>query len=304
MGTNVVFRSVESVNNRIDYLKRRGIPFKVYSSQYSTVIESNGQKIRYVTQVYENKVFMASRMLQTDIKESEKLDSILEGFWNTKNYDSMPGLEPKSYGRVINIDISGAYPQCLKNHKLSNDRSFQFLMDLKKKERLPAIGMIAKRTIVYEYEGGECVNVYEENGKYQKVFQFIVYQINQVMTACKEIAGDFYIMHWVDGIFLLKNTPKEVIYRIEDVLRAAQYNYKFEKIDSFVVVRDDQNISIEMTKNGTEKRYKFIDNNMLNLYNRIAQRLNNDIPYIAGNISPDLQRSDSGESEFFEDWIA
>jgi hypothetical protein len=85
--TSVVFRSVESVNNRIDYLKRKGIKFKVYSSQYSTVIESNGQKIRYVTQVYDNRVFMCSKMLQNHLRDSD-IEYIQSATWNTKNYDS------------------------------------------------------------------------------------------------------------------------------------------------------------------------------------------------------------------------
>lgn len=301
--TSVVFRSVESVNNRIDYLKRRGIKFKVYSSQYSTVIEANNQKIRYVTQVYENRVFMCSKMLQSHLKDSD-IDYILNGSWNTKNYDSMPGLKPGNYGKVINIDISGAYPNCLKNHGLTNERVYDFLMELGKKERLPAIGMIAKKTMVYEYESGECINVYEENGKYQKVFQFLVYQINQLMEKAKQIAGKYYLMHWVDGIFLERFTPKDIIVDIEKVLKEGNYKYKFEKVDKFEIIRKDQNIEIVMRKNGVNKQYKFIDNNMLNLYNRIAKRLNDDLPYNDGNISLDLQRSDSGEIEFFTDWIA
>lgn len=302
--TSVVFRSVESVSNRIDYLKRRGIPFKVYSSQYSTIIESNGQKIRYVTQIYDDRVFKASRMLQSHLKTAEKTPLILDGSWNTKNYDSSPGLAPGEYGKIVNIDISGAYPYCLLNHGLASEKVFAFLMDLDKKQRLPAIGMIAKKTMVYEYDKGECLNVYEEIGKYQKVFQFIVYQINQVMEQCKEIAGKYYLMHWVDGIFLHRFTPQRIINDIEAVLIEAKYKYKFEQVDSFNIVRNDQNIEILMKKNGVNKQYKFIDNNMLNLYNRIAKRLNDDLPYDSRNLPPDLQRSDSSEDEFFTDWIA
>ena len=301
--TSVVFRSVESVNNRIDYLKRKGIKFKVYSSQYSTVIESNGQKIRYVTQVYDNRVFMCSKMLQNHLRDSD-IEYIQSATWNTKNYDSMPGLKPGNYGKVINIDISGAYPNCLKNHGLTNDKVYSFLMDLGKKERLPAIGMIAKKTMVYEYDLGECLDVYEENGKYQKVFHYIVYQINKVMEACKQIAGKYYLLHWVDGIFLERFTPEHIVQEIKNVLDESKYVYKFEKVDKFEIIRKDQNIEIQMTKNGINKNYKFIDNNMLNLYNRIARRLNDDQPNNERNLSPDLQRSDSGPDEFFTDWIA
>jgi hypothetical protein len=69
-------------------------------------------------------------------------------------------------------------------------------------------------------------------------------------------------------------------------------------------MRKEQNIEIQMTKNGINKNYKFIDNNMLNLYNRIARRLNDDLPIDDRNLSPDLQRSRSGPDEFFTDWIA
>ena len=299
----VLQRSLEQVNEHIEYLNTRGIPFKVHSSQYSTVIDSNGVKVRYVTQVYDDRVFMCSRMIQGNLGK-RNIDYILKGHFSTNNYQSKKGLEPGNYGKVINIDISGAYPNCLYNEKLIDKKVYDFLMDLGKKERLPAIGMIAKKTLVYQYNGGSCVDVNEENGKYQKVFHFIVYQINELMKRLQRIAGEYYIMHWVDGIFLKKDCPKNIILKMVETLKADNYNYKFEKIDDFKVERDDDTLRIIMMKNGQLKDFKFMDQNMVNLYNKIAERLNNDALDLYADPSRDIQLSPGISHSDWQDFFA
>lgn len=300
--TTVLQRTVQEVNEHIDYLKSRKVEFKVHSSQYSTMIEANGVKVRYVTQIYDDRVFMCSRMIKSNLKNRD-IDWILKGNFSTNNYQTKPGLKPGSYGKVINIDISGAYPNCLINNKLIDPKTYSFLMDLGKKERLPAIGMIAKKSLIYEYKNGECVDVTEDNGEFQKVFHFVVYSINEIMRELKEIAADHYLMHWVDGIFLKARTPGFLIKQMEKVLEAANYKYKFEKIDDFTITRDEDLIQVQMIKNGIPKDFKFTDQNMVTLYNRIAEKLNGDVLDISGNLDRDIQLPAGVSSDDLKDWF-
>jgi hypothetical protein len=300
--TTVLQRTVQEVNEHIDYLKSRKVEFKVHSSQYSTMIEANGVKVRYVTQIYDDRVFMCSRMIKSNLKNRD-LDWILKGNFSTNNYQTKPGLKPGSYGKVINIDISGAYPNCLINNKLIDPKTYSFLMDLGKKERLPAIGMIAKKSLIYEYKNGQCVDVTEDNGEFQKVFHFVVYSINQIMRELKDIAADHYLMHWVDGIFLKARTPGFLIKQMEKVLETANYKYKFEKIDDFIITRDEDMIQVQMTKNGIHKDFKFTDQNMVTLYNRIAEKLNGDVLDISGNLDRDIQLPAGVSPDDFKDWF-
>lgn len=301
--TAVIQRTAEEVNNHVEYLKSRKIPFKVHSSQYSTTIDSNGVKVRYVTQVYDDKVFMCSRMIIANLKK-RNIDWILKGHFSTNNYNVKPGLKPGTYGRVINIDISGAYPNCLINNNLIDQKTYKFLMDLDKKSRLPSIGMIAKKSLIYSYVEGECINVTEDNGEFQKVFHFIVYTINELMIKLREIAGDYYLMHWVDGIFLRCNTPREIQKQLIDVLKSNNYNYKFEKISHFKIEREDQMIRVYMVKNGVVKDFKFSDENMLTLYNKIAAKLNDDALNLYADPIRDLQLSPGIQDDDFADWFA
>lgn len=300
--TTVLQRTVQEVNEHIDYLKSRKVEFKVHSSQYSTMIEANGVKVRYVTQIYDDRVFMCSRMIKSNLKNRD-IDWILKGNFSTNNYQTKPGLKPGSYGKVINIDISGAYPNCLINNKLIDPKTYGFLMDLGKKERLPAIGMIAKKSLIYEYKNGQCVDVTEDNGEFQKVFHFVVYSINEIMRELKEIAADHYLMHWVDGIFLKARTPGFLIKQMEKVLEAANYKYKFEKIDDFTITRDEDLIQVQMIKNGIPKDFKFTDQNMVTLYNRIAEKLNGDVLDISGNLDRDIQLPAGVSPDDLKDWF-
>lgn len=300
--TTVLQRTVQEVNEHIDYLKSRKVEFKVHSSQYSTMIEANGVKVRYVTQIYDDRVFMCSRMIKSNLKKRD-IDWILKGNFSTNNYQTKPGLKPGSYGKVINIDISGAYPNCLINNKLIDPKTYSFLMDLGKKERLPAIGMIAKKSLIYEYKNGQCVDVIEDNGEFQKVFHFVVYSINEIMRELKEIAADHYLMHWVDGIFLKARTPGFLVKQMEKVLENSNYKYKFEKIDDFTITRDEDLIQVQMIKNGIPKDFKFTDQNMVTLYNRIAEKLNGDVLDISGNLDRDIQLPAGVLSDDLKDWF-
>ena len=287
--TLTFYRSSEQVNNLLEALKDSKQEFKVHQSQYSTVIEVDGRKTRYVTQTYEDNVFKCSAMIRGNLNKSTRTQEILDSHFSTLNYNSKAGLEPGKYGKAINIDISGAYPQCLINNELIDDRTYRYLMDLDKKERLPAIGMIAKKSMIFHYKGGELLECVESVGKYTKVFQFIVQEINEIMKACIEIAGDFYIMHWVDGIFLKKFTPKIIVNKIQEYIISKGYKLKFEKIDRFNLSREDVFINIDMKKNGQIKTLRFADRNMVILQNTITAVLNGDLSNLHGSTTRNIQ---------------
>jgi hypothetical protein len=298
---NVLFRNADQVEQLVKFYNEQKVTFKVKHSQYSTTFDFGKEKIKFVTQTYGIRVFAANRALVKDIKSSPDTLELLTKYYSTDNYDVRNGLKPKNYGKVINVDIVGAYPNTLINNGLCTFETYKRLMKLPKKERLPAIGMIAKKATVFSYENGECTEWDVEVGEFANIFYFLIYEIDRIMKFCKEIAGEYYIMHWVDGIFLEHYTPRSILDEIQDFLKKHKYLYRFENISSFKVVREDDMLNFEITKNKELKSFKFADKRMNENYNEILNVLQNDTLFLQRDTTPDLQLPEGVQAADFQD---
>jgi hypothetical protein len=298
---NVLFRNADQVEQLVKFYNEQKVTFKVKHSQYSTTFDFGKEKIKFVTQTYGVRVFAANRCLVKDIKSSPDTLELLTKYYSTDNYDVRNGLKPKNYGKVINVDIVGAYPNTLINNGLCTQETYKRLMNLPKMERLPAIGMIAKKATVFSYENGECTEWDVEVGEFANIFYFLIYEIDRIMKFCKEIAGEYYIMHWVDGIFLEPHTPRQILENIQEFLKKHKYLYRFENISSFKVVREDDMLNFEITKNKELKTFKFADKRMNENYNEILNVLQNDTLFLQRDSTPDLQLPDGVQATDFQD---
>jgi hypothetical protein len=297
---NVLFRNADQVEQLVKFYNEQKVTFKVKHSQYSTTFDFGKEKIKFVTQTYGIRVFAANRCLVKDIKASPDTLELLTKYYSTDNYDVRNGLKPKNYGKVINVDIVGAYPNTLINNGLCTLETYKRLMSLPKMERLPAIGMIAKKATVFSYENGECIDWDVEVGEFANIFYFLIYEIDRIMKFCKEIAGEYYIMHWVDGIFLEHYTPRQILEDIQDFLKKHKYLYRFENISSFKVVREEDMLNFEIMKNKELKTFKFADKRMNENYNEILNVLQNDTLFLQRNTAPDLQLPEGVQAVDFQ----
>jgi hypothetical protein len=298
---NVLFRNADQVEQLVKFYNEQKVTFKVKHSQYSTTFDFGKEKIKFVTQTYGIRVFAANRCLVKDIKASPDTLELLTKYYSTDNYDVRNGLKPKNYGKVINVDIVGAYPNTLINNGLCTMETYKRLMNLPKMERLPAIGMIAKKATVFYYENGECTEWDVEVGEFANIFYFLIYEIDRIMKFCKEIAGEYYIMHWVDGIFLEPHTPRNILEKIQNFLKKHKYLFRFENISSFKVVREDDMLNFEIMKNKELKTFKFADKRMNENYNEILNVLQNDTLFLQRNTAPDLQLPEGVQAADFQD---
>lgn len=298
---NILFRNADQVEQLVKFYNEQKVTFKVKHSQYSTTFDFGKEKIKFVTQTYGIRVFAANRCLVKDIKSSPDTLELLTRYYATDNHDVRNGLKPKNYGKVINVDIVGAYPNTLINNNLCTIETYKRLMNLPKMERLPAIGMIAKKATVFSYENGECIEWDVEVGEFANIFYFLIYEIDRMMKFCKEIAGEYYIMHWVDGIFLEPYTPRQILEDIQAFLKKHKYLFRFENISSFKVVREDDMINFEIVKNKELKTFKFADKRMNENYNEILNVLQNDTLFLQRDTAPDLQLPDGVSAADFQE---
>jgi len=303
--TTIQYRNPQYIKNLIELYKREGVNFKVKHSTYNTEIHTEINVQKFITHEFDQRVFFAFSMIQGDLKKSNNLNRILEGTWKKTNYDSQNGLPNVSYKKAINLDITSAYPYCLYINGLISVKTFEFLMRLPKNERLPAIGMTAKKNTVITYEKGKAVEWDYNEHKYAQVFYFVINQITDLMEWAKDIAGDSFLFYWVDGIFLKPGVSKEKLKAIEAIFKEQGYYYKYEKVENLELKRVDDMIEISMLKKGEPKVYKFVDRNLSKNFFQLLKNLANekDTLQLPGTTARNIQLPEGISESDFDEWM-
>ena len=314
---NAFYRDGKTLKTWMDFLIETKQDFSVRSSTYSTTITlPNGNKLKFFKNKYEDHVFIANKLILKDMKEKKNLDDILKGDFKKINYDSKNGLGPFEGTNIINIDISSAYATTLANHGLITKKTFDFIQKLKKFERLPAIGMLARKSMVFTYQQGTCVDTEIDLSKDAQVFYFLIQKVEEAMQQAKAIADECYLFHWVDGIFIDGNIDKKKLVQIENVFKKCNYAIKYEQIDYLKIWREDDDIWVDMLKNGEQKLFSFIDRNLQKNVTALLEALANNYESkstthtlpgtddLHGDSTSDLQRSKTYDFIDREEWLA
>lgn len=256
-----MFRDLETVDNVIKLYQSMKMNFCVKNSSYSTVIETDTAQIRFITQVYSNAVFMAAQKIKADVTRSDLGKSIMAGTYCTANYDSANGQPDGKWSHIVNIDISSAYATCLLNSKLISQATYDFLQKIPKTERLPAMGMLARNQVVINFENGEPTTHTRDVAPTAQIFFYVISEINKIMQKAVQMAGDYFLFYWVDGIFLKYDIPVRQLSEIEALFLQRNYAVKYESVKDLEWKREDETVIITMNKNGEPKRYAFKDRN-------------------------------------------
>jgi hypothetical protein len=270
-----MFKNPQLQESIIKQYKEAGLDFQVKHSNYNTQIIGQESVIKFIQTEHSIKVFIAYNKIVADLKKSDKTVEILQGDWSTENFDSKNGLKPCSYKTVLNLDITSAYPYCLFINKLIGLDTFNYLMALPKNERLPAIGMIAKKSVWIDYQKGKATTWDVKTGEYANIFFFVIQQITDLMAWAADIAGDDFLFYWVDGIFLKPTISKKKLQEITGIFAEQGYYYKYENVKNFSVVRENDKLYINMIKNGDEKPYTMYDKNLARNFTKVLQQLEN-----------------------------
>jgi hypothetical protein len=258
----VFYRNHQLFLSWVKTLKEQKASFQVTHSKYSTsLILPDGSKVNFILNKYRDKVFIANKMVLKDLKQHPEYELIKNREHSKKNFHIVNGIGSCSYPEVINIDISSAYATTMFINGLVTEKTFSVLQSLEKHERLPVMGMLAKRSLVYNYEDGECTSTKLSLGENRQIFFHLIQKVEDTMQKCKEIAGDNYLFHWVDGVFIKNDIPVTDLQKIERLLSDMGYKYKYEKVINFDLKRQKSILTIQMTKNGEFKEYKFNDPN-------------------------------------------
>lgn len=253
-------RTTQAVMNAIRFLKLARQDFTVKQSTYTTIIEANGKKQKFIQQKRDNTSFIGFNKIKKDIDTYNFIEQIQnEPILSNPSiyYANRPYIEPVSYPTVINIDLTNAYPTTLKQTGGISTKTFNYLNHQKKTDKLASLGMLAARHDKFIYEKGILKTVESsEPSKYAAAFFYCVKWVDFLMLEAERIAGIDFLYFWVDGIYLNPMTPQPVIDEILNLFFEFGYSAKIEIVEDFHLTRRDNLLEINFLKTTFEKTKK------------------------------------------------
>lgn len=257
----VLPRTREIMGAQMDLLIKNKETFVVQHGTYTTRIEKRFGKMVFSNVRFRNKVFVAANMVKSDCLKSDRGPEILATQHFKKNFANADHFDSMYERKVLNIDIKGAYANCLFNNELICRKTYEYLTSLKKEERLPAVGMLARSHVKYFYHEGECTDVQPHRENTAELFFFLIAEIDIIMREIRFILGKYFIFYWVDGVFFRHDTPKELVKEVEDFLMELNYRYSYEVCTDFQYQNVDGQCRILLNKSGEMKEWNFCDSN-------------------------------------------
>lgn len=241
----------ENVRAFIAFVRSSGFPHKIKITNYTTEIQSDLFN-RYFMQTSRGKsCFAAYSKLKRDVAGVAPPD-IDKGKLHYFAHDFRKDLEPQT---VLNLDLKSAYATALYNAGCVSEDTALYLGKIPKLDRLAAVGMLASKKHVFEYdEKGKLSRYYKEVAPTENFFYLAVHLVQNIMDELKAICGQDYLFTWVDGIYF---KPREGL--ADELIKAAEeakYRCTLETLNNFRVSIGSKVIHIDFDKDGKEKRFK------------------------------------------------
>jgi hypothetical protein len=212
-----------------DISKNDGKYYLEQTTYTDTIIDQNQNKIIVAPNFTANNTFIASKKIISDYENSgiylENIPQSIIHYYNLNNNDFF-------FERAILIDINAAYPTALKNTGIISEETFNFLMRLKKIQRLKAIGMLASSKFIYEFEKGELISTRKtDRNKYADIYFYASYEIGEILQKCSVLNKNDFLFYWFDGIYIKPNW----IYAAEimNLLKENNFEYSVSWIENF-----------------------------------------------------------------------
>lgn len=254
---NNTFKLNNNFVHTLDKIINTGIPLEVSLGKYSCYIvtKNDNEKYKFITAMQSKLTFVGYAKILKDLKRpevdailSDMQDSVLE---SNNLYFSMGRYESKEYKNAVCVDLNSAYLQALFNLGLITSETKNWIeTKLTKKERLVAVGMLAKQKEIIHFSGKKIVQDYKEVSKLRYIFNAVIQEVNKVMLDVQNHFIDDFIAYWVDGIYLHNEF---IAFEVQEMFEKAGFPCKIEYLDDFKAEFKFTYMAYSYYKEGTYK---------------------------------------------------
>lgn len=236
-----------NAREHINYLIDIAANFILTSSNYTTGIEMDEMKDKYVRTMQTNRTFACFAKLKSQVKDKPVPEI---------DRDSLVYFQHNFKGNiyideVTNIDLKSAYATILFNDGFINKDTFEYILKSRKPERLASVGMLASRKKIFTFKGGAPIDEQEIISDKAGFFYYAVKRTSEIMADLKEVCRQNYLYTWVDGIYFHPNKKMQsgMIKHLAD----NNFHYSVDYLTEFEVSIKQENIVVTFKKDGKRK---------------------------------------------------
>jgi len=187
-----------NLQNHIDFLKNTNSNFTLENSTYTAKIITEKTIINFTTKNLSMKCFCAAQMIKSDISKSQ-IQKPNISVHDLEYFEQ--NLKSELIEKVVNFDITKAYPTLLFADGFITKKTFDYLCSVNKTERLAAIGMLARKKNITQFENGKPINTIIDRKNTSEYFFYLVDKTNKIIREIRENVKLRFLFSWVDGIY-------------------------------------------------------------------------------------------------------
>jgi len=214
----------ENLQNHVNLLKRNKANFTLENSTYTAKIITEKTIINFNSKNLGLKCFAAANMVKSDIEKS----GIKKPNVNIHELEYFAqNLKMESINKVLNFDITKAYPSILLADGFITENTFNYLCKISKTERLASIGMLARKKNITTFENGKPILNVIDRKETSEYFFYLVEKTNKIINEIRQKVNLRFLFSWVDGIYFEFQNEND-IFEAEKIVNEICNKYKLK----------------------------------------------------------------------------
>jgi len=255
-----------NLQNYIDFLKNTNSNFTLENSTYTAKIITEKTIINFTTKNLTMKCFIAAQMIKGDITKS-KIEKPKISVHDLEYFEQ--NLKSELIQKVVNFDITKAYPTILFADGFITKKTFDYLCSVNKSERLAAIGMLARKKNITTFENGKPINTTIDRKETSEYFFYLVDKTNKIIKEIRQNVNLRFLFSWVDGIYFEYSNENDLFAATKIVNEICKkYNLEFttEILTEYVSHFHNQFFQVYFNKGEKIKRFSIPSNEIRTNY--------------------------------------
>jgi hypothetical protein len=249
-----------NLQNHIDFLKNTKSNFTLENSTYTAKIITEKTIINFTTKNLTMKCFIAAQMIKGDINKSN-ISKPKISVHDLEYFEQ--NLKSELINKVVNFDITKAYPTILFADGFITKKTFEYLCNVNKTERLAAIGMLARKKNITTFENGKPINTTIDRKNTSEYFFYLVDKTNKIISEIRQKCKLRFLFSWVDGIYFEYSNENDLFAATKTVNEICEtYKLKFttEILTEYVSHFHNGFFQVYFNKGETVKRFSIPSN--------------------------------------------
>jgi len=154
-------------------------------------------------------------------------------------------IPESKFENVIEIDINQAYWETAFKLGVISESLYKeggkSSKKISKIGRLISLGSLARKEVKYTYQGRKLIkDKTTRSDLTENIWYSICKRVSDLMSEAKDIAGEDFILYWVDGIYLKYNSGKVA----QKVKMFKEYDYEVEFKEKLIVTYSEDQVVV------------------------------------------------------------